>query len=294
MNTDIEEQLIAGMRQEVAGVALSTDIVGEAARRHGRRTAVQRSAYAAGVLGLAGALAAVVAVGGPGQSTPGGGRPPVASAESANLQLASAISASENISYKLKITAGSKADPDGWGTAEGAYDPATSTGYLNSPQLDGPGVCYQRLINGKLYLGSNGTKTWKQQGSNGKFEYGDALGGAAGASADPEELLRALRQVDAKITQIGDSVYHFESIRPYDDKAMTGTKILIGDVTLNADKRIAKVTYESTNKGQIKPGVKKGYKGGLAFNSTSVLTLELSDYGTPVRVETPTDVIVAR
>jgi hypothetical protein len=50
------------------------------------------------------------------------------------------------------------------------------------------------------------------------------------------------------------------------------------------------VTYESTNQGRMKPGV----KGDGAYSGTDLVTMELSDYGTPVRVERPTHVVVAR
>ena len=292
MSNDIEDQLIAGMRQEVSGVAISTDVLGAATRRHGRRTAMQRGAYALGAVGLAGVLAAAVTLDGPGAPAPGTDPAPLAAADSPQLQLASAITASQNISYRLKITAGDKDDPDAWGSAEGAYDPAAATGWLTSAEPGGAAY-YQRLIDGKLYLGSTGTKTWKQEPGNGNFRYGDVLGGASGASADPQELFKALREVQAKITRTGAGSYHFESARPYDDESVSGTRTLVGDVTLDADRRIAKVTYLSTNKGRFKPGVKSP-KSGVSFDSTQRLTLELSDYGTPVRVEKPTDVIVAR
>ncbi|MFC4016460.1 hypothetical protein ACFOW4_00640 [Micromonospora sp. GCM10011542] len=292
MTNDIEEQLTMGMRQEVAGVEFRTDVLDAATRRNGRRVAARRGAYALGVVGLAGVLAAAVTVNGPGPTAPGANPAPVASADSPRLQLASAITASQNISYRLKITAGDRDDPDAWGSAEGAWDPAAATGWLTSTEPGGAAY-HQRLIDGKLYLGSTGTKTWKQEPGNGNFEYGDVLGGASGASADPQELFKALREVQAKITRTGATSYHFESTRPFDDEYATGTRGLVGDVTLDSDRRIAKVTYLSTYKGRVKPGVKSP-KSGVSFDSSQRLTLELSDYGTPVRVEKPTDVIVAR
>ncbi|MET8352378.1 MULTISPECIES: hypothetical protein [unclassified Micromonospora] len=302
MTSDIEEQLTIGMRQEVAGLALDTDVLGAATRRHGRRVTVRRASYAAGVMGLAGALAAVVAIGGPGASAPGGNAPgasapggnppPVASADSPQLQLASAITASEAVSYRLKITVGSREDPDAGGTAEAAWDPDRSTGWLTS-SIPGGGAYYQRMINGTFYVGSSGSATWKQEPNNGYLEYGDVLGGAAGASADPKELFAALREAHAKITRTGDGRYHFESTRSYDDEHSAGTRTLVGDVTVGADGRVATVTYLSSNKARIKAGVKSP-KSGLTMESHQRLTLELSDYGVPVRVQKPTNVIVAR
>jgi hypothetical protein len=76
----------------------------------------------------------------------------------------------------------------------------------------------------------------------------------------------------------------------YDDEYASGTTTFVGDITLDANQRIAKVTYESTNQGRMKPGV----KGDGAYSGTDLVTMELSDYGTPVRVERPTHVVVAR
>jgi hypothetical protein len=293
MIMDIEDELRAGMRIHVAGVVLTTDLVGAAAQRNRRRIIVQRSMYAAGIAGLAGALAAVVAIGGGaagvGDQGPGTGQPAVA-ADSPQLQLAAAVAASENISYRIRVTAGTKEDPDGEGSSEGAYDPATRSGYLNSPQAGSSTVYIQRLVNGELYLGSNNSPTWKQEPSNGKFEYGDALQGAATASGDPEELFKVLRQAGTEVRKTG-AVYHFESSTPLDTKYFaTGTATLVGDVTLDANGRIAKVAIQEAQKGQFKPGV----KGGGTFDSSHVVTVELFDYGTSVTVDKPADVIVAK
>ncbi|MEH1164256.1 hypothetical protein V6V47_02585 [Micromonospora sp. CPCC 205539] len=300
MTNDIEEQLTSGMRQEVAGVAFGSDVLGAATRRHGRRVALQRTSYAAGVVGLVGALAAAVLIGGPGASTPGGdpaasasdSSSPSATGDTPQLQLASAVTASENVSYRLKITTGSKEDPNAWGTAEGAWDPARSTGWLTTQNPGGVGY-YQRMVDGTFYVGSSGSTTWKQEPNNGNLEYADALGGATGASADPKELFAALREANAKVTKTGARTYHFESTRTYDDKYAAGTRTLVGDVTVGADGRIAKVSYLATDTSRVKPGVKSP-KAGLTLKSDHRLTLQLSDYGVPVRVERPKNVIVAR
>jgi len=286
MSTFIEEQLTAGMHDQVAGIRLTTDVLGAATRQHQRRVAVRRRAYAAGILGLAGALVAGAAIGGAREPGPSSSRPPVASAESANLQLSAAITASERISYKLKITIGWSDVEPGLGTAvmTGAFDPATSTGYLNTSQPNNPVVYYQRLINGKIYFSSSGQKGWKQQPGNGNFEYGDAFGGATGSTVDPGELFKALRQAGAKIMATGAGRYHFEVALDAGPRGLA-SDVLVGDVTLNADKRIAKVSYRETAQGG---------KDGQAFTSTTGLTIEFSDYGMAVKVEKPTNVIVAK
>jgi hypothetical protein len=58
MNIRLEEDLAEGMRAYAGRLRLTGDVLGAAARRHRRRRAVRRSAYAAGVVALAGALAA--------------------------------------------------------------------------------------------------------------------------------------------------------------------------------------------------------------------------------------------
>jgi hypothetical protein len=296
MNADIEEQLVAGMHDHVDGVQLTTDVLGAATRSHQRRVAVRRTSYAAGVVGLAGVLAAAVMVTAAGPSALQTSPPPAVTAEAASLQLAAAVAASEKVSYKVKYTVGTKADPDYFGTAEGAYDSATSTGYLTFWQADEPAArFYERLINGKLYLGSNRTKTWTQEQSDGRFRWGSELARTAGASADPEGLFEALQDAKATITQTSASTYHFERVTLYDAQDASGTVTLAGDVTLNADKRIVKVAYELTDKGQYKPVVQKiNEHRGVTFDRSKVMLLELSDYGTPVRVEKPTDVVAAR
>ncbi|HEV7710645.1 MAG TPA: hypothetical protein VGP16_20810 [Asanoa sp.] len=290
MTMNIEDELRAGMREHVAGVAVTTGLVEAAAQRNRRRTMAHRAMYATGVFGLAGALAAVVAVSG-GDAPVVAAQGPAAqgSAAEPRLELVAAVAASENISYRMKVTLGSREDPDGWGSAEGAYDPATRSGYLNSPQLDGPGVYYQRLINGVLYLGSNGGPTWKQELGD-QLEYGDALQGATAASADPEVLFETLRQAGVTVTGTGAG-YHFETSEPLDSALfVSGSTTLAGDIVLDTAGRIAKVTVNESMKGQFKPNV----KGGTAIDSGNVVTVELSDYGTPVQVEKPTNVVVAK
>ena len=73
---------------------------------------------------------------------------------------------------------------------------------------------------------------------------------------------------------------HFD----YATQDAQGSTTTAGDVTLNADGRIAKValtgTWQSTAKGRLDTG-------------TFRATLELSDYGVPVHVDRPADVVPA-
>jgi hypothetical protein len=315
MTTEIEDQLIAGMREEVGDITLTSDVLANAARCHRRRLAVQRTAYAAGVAGLAGALVAVLAVGG-GRGGPGVADPardrgePVAAAP--NLKLAAAVAASENISFRFKIT---RNDPNGqvqFATLEGAYDPAAKTGYLNVSYPGEPVVTHERLINGVLYLVPDpGSKNWRQRPGPGRLTFlGPASGRSAGATADPAELLKALRQDGAKITQTGARTYHFEVTRPAHPGTDAGVLTLAGDVTIDADGRVGKVAFTETHKFERRSG-QTGPQAGATpasegpsrpedrardevYGSKSEVTVELSGYGLPVQVEKPTEVIMDR
>ena len=280
MNTDIEDLLIAGMHERVGGITLTTDVLAGAGRRHQRRTAIRRTAYAAGVLGLAGALGITATTGGgaPRSQTP----PAVAGAESANLRLAAAIAASENISYRVSVSthvASVPGSPD-W-TAEGAFDPTKATGYLRAPYTEGPGFREERLINGVRYAGDAGGDkkvVWQRYpGKQNKLNYDGALSGTLGASADPASMLAALRQAGATITDNGAGGFHF-SVKVKTPGAQSDA--LTGDVTLDGDKRIAKVSYQRTI---------VWVKNGKAQSPVDLrVTLRLSDYGKPVEVTKPT------
>ena len=73
MSINLEEQLAAGMREHISDLAVDGGaVLGRATRRHRRRTAVIRTAYALGVAGLAGVLAVGLTAGG-GSGRPGQG-----------------------------------------------------------------------------------------------------------------------------------------------------------------------------------------------------------------------------
>src|SRR5690349_20910417 len=156
MTNFLEEQLTAGMRERVGDVTITTDIVNEALRVRRRRTVIARTAYTAGVVGLAGALTAgVVATGGTGPAT-GPHRPPVATAGSPELRLAAAVAASQSTSYRVKTTIDMRSDPASPPTiVEGAFDPATTTGFLRVPVSNGARH-EERLIRGDWYTGDAG------------------------------------------------------------------------------------------------------------------------------------------
>lgn len=293
MTNFIEEQLTEGMRERVAGVAITTDLVRQTLRAQRRHVVMARTGYAVGVAGLAGALAAgVLSTGGAGPgATPAGTA--VAGSESSQVRLAAAVSASQGTSYRVKNTITYRSQPASPQTViTGAFDPATITGYLRFASADGTPWSEERLVDGDLYTADLAhprpvpSDTAKKPAPSpdervdwthdpGKkytsLPY-DPKPGVVAVSADPQQLLDALTQSGAKISQTGPDTYHFEvAIAPRpnlsDGKA-------VGDVTVGSDHRVAKVVYEAT----------------MHFaTETAVVdeTLELSGYGTPVTVERP-------
>jgi hypothetical protein len=320
---DIEEQLAAGMREQAAGLTLRTDVVDAAARRYRRRTMFQRCAYAAGVIGLAGALAGAVALGGSGSPAP--------PAAGADLRLASALAASESISYRVKVTTNSITTPDAPAmTTDGAFDPATDTGWLRTPYTEGPGWSEERLIEGVRYAGDAGIDRvvrWKrypgkQEGLNydgwlrtpytegpgwseerliegvryagdagidrvvrwkrypGKQEglnYDGWLDGALSGSASPDDLFKALRQAGATVTETGTGAYHFK-VTVKDLPEGWASDVIEGDIRLDADQRVARVEYERAVEYNVK---------GRIDSAKWMITMQLSGYGTAVKVEEP-------
>jgi hypothetical protein len=71
MTTRLEDELAAGLREHAAGLHLGRDVLAAARRRHRRRTAVVRAVSVTGTLGVAGVVAAAVAVTGSPGSVPG-------------------------------------------------------------------------------------------------------------------------------------------------------------------------------------------------------------------------------
>jgi hypothetical protein len=175
---------------------------------------------------------------------------------------------------------------------EGAFDPTTATGYLHSPYTGLRPVVVagfedERLVNGVRYVGApdgtvggNGEIRWSRYpGKQDSLNYDLALGGGLGGSADPQELFRVLRQAGAKVTETAGGAYHFE-VTVKDPSQQIAADRFVGEVTLGADNRIAKVAYERVVQSNMR---------GEAFTYHLHVVIELSDYGTPVQVETPTD-----
>lgn len=212
-------------------------------------------------------------------------------AQSPAITLMAAITASDGISYQIKVT-----QPTGTGgvtTTEGAFDPATSTGYLSSKWSGADVVYYERLVAGTRYTGASGMRQWKQE--PGRFDrlaydrsddgHDDGVAASAGASADPEQLLAELRDAGGKVTGTGAGVLHFEvTLKPETSPRTTLNQSIAGDVTLGPDKRIATIVYTRTSRAT---------KDKLARTETTKVTMVFSGYGAPVRVEKPAGAVVA-
>jgi len=236
------------------------------------------------VAGLAGALAAGVLI---------TGRPQPGGAESPQVRLAAAVSASLGTSYQVKNTIVVRSQRGSPSTViTGAFDPATTTGYLRFASGDGTPWSEERLIGGDLYTADlahprpSPTNTQVKPAPSpdqlldwthdpGKkyttLPY-DPKPAVVAVSADPRQLLDTLAKSGAKISQAGPDTYHFEVAIPPHPGLIDGKAV--GEVTVGSDHRVAKVVYEATLR---------------SATGTDVVdeTLELSGYGTPVTVERP-------
>lgn len=305
MRIELERELSAGMREHATGLAFGRDVLAAATRRHRRRTALRRTAYATGMVGVVGALAAVVTVGG-GAPVGGGGAPaPVAvgprttASDTPQLRLAAAAAASQNVSYRLRITTTSRdvaarpgelppPEVDTWVT-EGAFDPATATGYWNSPWEGrlrpsvASGWWAEKLVGGVRYVaGIDGrdrtgrTIAWmREEGRYDHLDLDTAMGGGVGASASPEELFRMLGQAGATVRETSPGVYHFELALTKPSRKVLADRF-VGEVRVGADHRIARISYDRTS---------RPVRGDNIFRLTVVI--EFSDYGLPVNVQPP-------
>lgn len=294
MSTNLEEQLVAGMRQEVQGVTLTNDVLGRARKRHGRRAALVRLGYGLGVIGVAGALVAGVTLNGaPADKPPAAADNP---ATSPALRLAGAATATDSTSYRITYGSKGSATRDGKpaGSAvqpnwEGAFDPKTNTGYAR--QSLEHGVLTEILVNGTRYIGTeprpDGVKPTGEHeafsvygqypGTHDRLSFGlGAAGVVAATTPDPTGLLRALKEANATTTEKPDGTLHFR----YTVKD-TATSVYDGDVTLDGNGRISKVVITGTWESSVKGFLDKG---------EFVMTLQLSDFGLPVTAERPAKV----
>jgi hypothetical protein len=293
MNATLEHHLAVGMHAEVAELSPPTGVLARATRNHRRRTAAIRLGYGLGVVSLAGALAVGIGVHGGSTPTPDATvDAPTARALSPSVRLANAATASDNVSYQvtLTITAGTGAPAQVY---RGAFDPNTDSGHL---ALENEyGIMYELLVNGTRYIGTerrpddrtpDGTHEpygvyGEYPGKHDRLSFGLSQDPVVlGTTADPAGLFAALRTVQADITENPDGTLHFEYAEVGTDSRVTHR----GDVTLDRDGRIARVhittDWQSTAKGRLDSG-------------TLTRTLDLSDYGTEVKVTRPIRVVPA-
>ncbi|MGI5525128.1 hypothetical protein ACQEUX_29905 [Micromonospora sp. CA-259024] len=261
---------------------------GRRARRR-RTTAVVGTTCALLALGVGTAVTVTTnSPSGPPSVTAGAARP---ESVTPAMRLVSAAAASENISYRMRLT---NSGPQGL-TYEGAFDPRTATGYVRVPQDDS--VMTELLINGTRYEGGERPlgklpadkgpgETYGRYGQYpGRYDrlslYDDGNGVLGAAQPDPAALFAALKRANATITENPDGTLHFT----YTTTGRDGSSSTAGDVRLDRDGRIATValtvTWQSTAKGRLDTGT---------VNST----LELFDYGTDVTVKRPTDVVMIK
>ena len=255
---------------------------GRAARP--RRIAVRLAGASLAVLAVGGAVTAVAVH--PWSTN----RSPDTVVPQPPITLMAAVAASDGISYQVKVT--ETAGRSGVTTTEGAFDPASATGYLSSKWSGADVVYYERLIAGTRYIGASGAGQWKQlpgrfdrlgydRGNNG---HADGVAESAGAAADPAELLAELRDAGSKVTESRPGVFHFElTLKPETTPRTTLKQSIAGDVTLGADKRIATIAYTRTTRAT---------KDEFSSTETTEVTMAFSDYGAPVRAEKPADVVV--
>jgi hypothetical protein len=215
--------------------------------------------------------------------------------------LAAAVSASRDLSYRVKLT-----DSSDSSTTEGAFDPATNTGYL---RVTGPsGVTLEEwLIKGELYIRSlvNPVVT-RAPGKGYELGWGGGttetltVGMPGVGAADPNKLLLAAEKSDLPVTRTSANSFRIENLKHYEGTGPdAGISKIVVEVTLGADKRVAKMVVTYTFHSDVSSSANAGPSsdpsaeassapGGNSIAIHSVTTMELSDYGKPVTVERPT------
>ncbi|MET8524827.1 hypothetical protein [Micromonospora sp. NPDC005172] len=287
---DIDDRLVRGLHDLVDGEPDSAPDVRaliERGRQGRRRRATALAGTTCALLALGVGTAVTVTTNAPPE------RPGV-TAQAAQpvppaLRLVSAATASENISYRMRLT---NSGPGGL-TYEGAFDPRTATGYVRVPHDDS--IQVELLIDGTRYEGAERPQgelppekgpgeTYGRYGQYpGRYDrlslQGDGNAVLGAAAPDPAALFAALRSANATVTENPDGTLHFA----YTTADRDGSTSTAGDVTLDRDSRIAMValtfSWQSTAKGRLDQG-------------TSTSTLQLFDYGVPVQVERPTDIVM--
>jgi hypothetical protein len=258
--------------------------------RRGRRrrravTVLTAMLTAVAIAGVATGIANVAAEPEQKQASRGG------AATTPKLDLVAAIAASQNISYNVRINIALRKVPGVPFNEEdqrlwdyvgekghdvvGAFDPNTSTGFKKSDFSE------DRLINGVWYMSERGSTFTKAEGTRTTVHWGEDLTVSAG-DADPARMLTILRDKGVT-TQTGPKTWHFRYEVPASRTFVMG-RVIEGDITVGDDDRVQRVKYEPTlPAGATDPLGVAPRRSGVQH----VITIDLFDYGTPVRVEVP-------
>ena len=285
MSTDLEAELTEGLREHAAGARLSHVVLANATRRYQRHRALRRSGYAVGVLGLAGVLAAGLAVSQDGsvRDSPQTGRS--AADQPAELRLAAAAQATAQTSYRFTLTYTISAPAGRIDISSlteeyaGAFDSATQRGYMTG--LDGN--VQIRIVDGEFYILRNG---WRKVGRSMSQAIGiiGARGstGADALTADPATLLAKLRNLGT-FRHAGREgaveVYTFEYRAPAAPSVVAD--LVTGRVEVDAASNLITKVTQATKLRGADPDLAD--KDTITFGTV----LTLSDHGLTVTVERP-------
>jgi hypothetical protein len=306
MTEQLEQQLTAGFREYAADVRLGPDLLAAAAKRHHRRTTTRRAIFAGGGVTVAAALSAALVLGNTGQLPAAEPRPPVVEAQTPALQLAAAVQATGQSSFRLRITRTRSYESGrlkGHSDSEeyvGAFDAAADRGYLRmltsrtGGQVSGTAAPVElRILGEDVYLGRADTDVWKRRIK--RSDLADVLGTANPATSavvknltvDPQGLLGELRQLGS-ITPAGRSGTGSSAVDTYSfayrvgGDASTAAHRVTGTVGIGVNSHLlAEVTQRTTT-----VGADSAVADGQPLTWRTVI--EFSDYGTAVHVDKPT------
>jgi hypothetical protein len=281
MNT-LESQVAQRLHGLVDG--LDGDVPASAILRRGQRARRQRH-----TLTVVAASVALLAVGGgvalaelPSTATHS---PNAIGAQAPPAGLDAILTATRSTTYRVYETIRTRQVSGAVTTVTGAYDPATVTGFLHQPADDGPGFYEERLVHGVRYNGDAGTDKivhWHQvPGTFTGLDYANESDSAIGGTGDPTALLRNLTRSGATVTKTGADTYHFVFVVPAKDLeqyALSDT--YAGDITVGPDSRVAGITFDRAVHWFA---AGKPDRGPVDI----LVTIKLSDYGSPVKVEVP-------
>lgn len=286
MTTRLEDELTEAMREHAGGVSLRTDVVTAAAQRHRRRTMLHRGAYTLGILGLAGAVTAVIAISGTASTTaPEATRRGQATAEDTpTLRLAAAATATAETTFRVGVayTVAPEGGPERTIAFAGAYDPVHDRGYLNFVGGPGPEI---RVFGEDLYLLRG---RWVRVPADRLARMIGIAGGRSGIPLDvmtahPEKLLAQLRSL-GDVTHAGQSggidTYRYTFKVPANGSVAAHS--VTGEVQVNARTNLIVAVAQQATVTSTKPGVADPEPVTVRTKVT------FSDFGIPVTVERPT------